>query len=341
VLEFLGSLAAAGGADELGRLAGQSGRGLAVALARVVALHRPDNVSGCLECRSMRRCRTWDGISGPGQPRRFGGVPLYGRRVEAVVVPTYRSQEWLFDVAAGQFDVDLAISGMEPRSVQDLLPNVDPRCGYDVDRGAGPLRAAVASRYGVAAEQVLITHGAQGALYLLYAAILNAGDEVVVRSPGWQQTTDLPARFGATARTVAIAIADGDRDGASRTVQALSAATRMLVLNSPHNPTGLAWNGRQWASVAAAVGWPEAITPDGTPFALCRVLLTGLPSHELCLRLLAEERLLVMPGDVFGAPGCLRFSYARPEPVLRDGLQRPSRVLVLLGDPQPVRAGPP
>jgi hypothetical protein len=65
VLEFLGALAAAAGADELGRLAGQSGRGLAVALARVVALHRPDNVSGCLECRSMRRpCLTWDAISG-------------------------------------------------------------------------------------------------------------------------------------------------------------------------------------------------------------------------------------------------------------------------------------
>jgi len=353
-----------------------------------------------------------------------------------VVVPTYRSQQWLFDVAAGRFDVDLAISGMEARSVQDLLPNMDPRCGYDIDRGAGPLRAAVASRYGVAAEQVLITHGAQEALYLLYAAILNAGDEVVVRSPGWQQTTDLPARFGATARTVAIAIAGGDRDGVSRTVQALSPATRMVVLNSPHNPTGLAWDAPQWASIAAAVdgrdvlvvndeeyltdesrstlhivpnsctvtslskvygfpglrlgwvvgpaavveacvnyrryttisnsplleslglavldrqgqyladyharlaaGWAlfsewladhpqlEAIPPDGTPFALCRVLLPGQPSYELCLRLLAAERLLVMPGDVFGAPGYLRISYARPEPVLRDGLQRLSRVL--------------
>src|SRR5262245_10043532 len=99
---------------------------------------------------------------------------------------------------------------MESRSIADLLERVAPQGGYDIDRGSAPLREAVANRYGVPAEQVLVTHGAQEALYLVYAALLNRGDEVVVRTPGWQQTTDLPPRFGARVRAVEIDIPSGD-----------------------------------------------------------------------------------------------------------------------------------
>jgi aspartate/methionine/tyrosine aminotransferase len=351
------------------------------------------------------------------------------------VIPTYRSQEWLFDVAAGRSDVDLAVSGMESRSVKHLLESVSPACGYDIDRGAAPLREAIAGRYGVPANQVMITHGAQEALYLLYAALLRPGDDVVVRSPGWQQTTDLPVRFGAATRDATIDIADRDSDGATRTLEQVTPNTRMIVLNSPHNPTGLAWDDGQWKTLAEGVpggvlvvndeeyltdetastlhrvpgsavvsslskvygfpglrlgwlvgtpevveacvnyrryttisnspllealalqvlqhqdqylaeyhsrlaaGWKvfgewssgqpglEPVEPQGTPFVLCRVTIDGLSSQQLCLDALDQERLLLMPGDVFGAPGYVRISYARPEELLRDGLDRLAKVL--------------
>src|SRR5687767_10410878 len=148
---------------------------------------------------------------------------------------------------------------MESRSVRQLLDSVDPACGYDVDRGAAPLREAIAARYGVPAEQVMITHGAQEALYLLYAALLRPGDEVVVRTPGWQQTTDLPARFGALARGAAIDVETGDADGAARTVAELTPDTRMIVLNSPHNPTGLAWDEAQWKTLETGLGRSDVL----------------------------------------------------------------------------------
>ncbi|TWP53798.1 pyridoxal phosphate-dependent aminotransferase [Lentzea tibetensis] len=350
-------------------------------------------------------------------------------------VPPYRSQEWLFDVAAGRYDVDLAVSGMESQSVEPLLPEMTTKAGYDVDRGAGKLRAAVAECYGVPAEQVLITHGAQEALYLLYAALLEPGDEVVARAPGWQQTLDLPARFGATTVSVDYDLTDGDARGGERVAEAVGPRTRMVVLNSPHNPTGLTFADHQWEPLAATdtlvvndeeyltdfgrsvvhhvpgscsvsslskvygfpglrLGWlvgpPEVVEkcvnyrryttisnsplledlglavlgrretylaayqqrladgwrvfrdwasdhpqlrplpPQGTPYVCCRVDLPGTSSWDLCTELLDRERLLLMPGDVFGAPGYVRISYARPVDLLTEGLDRLGRVVTAL-----------
>lgn len=362
-------------------------------------------------------------------------------------VPPYQSQEWLFDVAAGRSDLDLAVSGMESRTITALLPELDPRCGYDIDRGAQPLRELIGGLYGVGGDQVLITHGAQEALYLLYAAFLDSGDEVIARSPGWQQTIDLPLRFGAHTTTVGFDLRDTaapDADGGARVAAAIGPATRAVVLNSPHNPTGLTWPDRQWAPIADAVagrdvlvvndeeyltdlshsivrhvpgscavsslskvfgypglrlgwlvgpkdvvarcvnyrryttisnsplleslaltvlrdrvaylaeyharldvGWRvfadwasgqaalKPVTPQGTPFAFCAVRLPGTSSLALCNELLDRQRLLLMPGDVFGAPGYVRISYARPPELLADGLHRLGTVLAELSTVEP------
>ena len=81
-------------------------------------------------------------------------------------------------------------------------PSADSHCranlelNYGVDRGSPELARLMAERYGGPAERVVITHGAQEAMYLLYCTLLRPGDRVVAFRPGWQQSWDAPARLG-------------------------------------------------------------------------------------------------------------------------------------------------
>lgn len=66
--------------------------------------------------------------------------------------------------------------------------------------------------------------------------------------------------------------------------------------------------------------------PSGTPFAWLR-LRNGLDSQRLAERLLDQERVLVMPAEVFGGSQGIRVSHAREADVLEAGLTGLARLL--------------
>jgi aspartate/methionine/tyrosine aminotransferase len=84
------------------------------------------------------------------------------------------------------------------------------------------------------------------------------------------------------------------------------------------------------AFVQAHAPQVRLVEPAGTPYAW---LDTDLPttSRELAERLLREQRVLVMPAEVFGAEHGLRVSFARPEEVLDEGLGRLGKVIADAG----------
>lgn len=148
----------------------------------------------------------------------------------------YPIQRWVFEDAAGRFDIDLGDSNMLPGRLDSLKVPAGLELDYGHDRGLGALREAVAGLYGGSAESVLITQGAQQALYLVYAALLTPGSRVIAFRPGWQQSWDVPPELGARVDLV------GFRPDLSFDVEAAEAAAgpdvRLIVANSPCNPTG-------------------------------------------------------------------------------------------------------
>lgn len=90
------------------------------------------------------------------------------------------------------------------------------------------------------AAQVVVTSGGVNGLMLACQTLLDAGDEVVAVTPVWPNLVAQPAILGATVRTVSL------RPGADGLWQldvqalldAVTPATRLLVLNAPNNPTG-------------------------------------------------------------------------------------------------------
>ena len=116
-------------------------------------------------------------------------------------------------------------------------------CPYTPNAGFPDLRAAVASYLGRGgADEVCVTVGSEEAIYLALKAVLDpARDEVLVVEPCYLAYPKLCALEGIRWRTVALDGEDGFRPDAGRVLEALRDDTRMIVLNSPANPTGRVW----------------------------------------------------------------------------------------------------
>lgn len=148
----------------------------------------------------------------------------------------YPMRQWVFNDSLGRFDIDLGDSHVQCGGLADLPMPAELELNYGVDQGHQALRELIAARYAGSADSVLVTHGAQEALYLTYSVLLRPGDQVITFRPGWQQSWDAPPLMGAR-----VDVLDLDADFATDVAAVAAAATdrlRLIVVNSPCNPTG-------------------------------------------------------------------------------------------------------
>ena len=114
---------------------------------------------------------------------------------------------------------------------------------YAPSRGIVPLREAVAAHYNrhfgqqLTAEQVCVTSGATEALGSAILAAVQPGDEVIILTPAYDSYAPMIRRAGATPVEVALQPPEWrlDREALE---QAVSAKTRAILFNNPHNPAG-------------------------------------------------------------------------------------------------------
>lgn len=117
---------------------------------------------------------------------------------------------------------------------------------YSHNLGLPELREAIA-RYasalhggGIGAERIAVTSGGVSALMTAMQALLDAGNEVVAVTPVWPNLTAQPVVLGAKVRTVPLR---ANAHGAwtlnlQALLDAVTPATRLLIVNAPNNPTG-------------------------------------------------------------------------------------------------------
>ncbi len=100
-------------------------------------------------------------------------------------------------------------------------------------------RERLAARFGVAKEEVLPTLGVSNALWLACAAILAPGDEVIVETPTYEPLHAIPAGLGAVVTHVERPFARAFALDPVEIEARMSERTKMVLLSSPHNPSGL------------------------------------------------------------------------------------------------------
>jgi aspartate/methionine/tyrosine aminotransferase len=146
---------------------------------------------------------------------------------------------WAKEHAAARYN--LANSGLLACSPEDfvfdpgdVVVNAPDRDGY------GPLLAAVAERYGVAPERVVLGQGASGANFLAFAALVEPGDEVLVEQPTYEPILAALSLAGARVRRFARRFGDGWRPDPDQIRGLLTdGRVRLVVLTNPHNPSGV------------------------------------------------------------------------------------------------------
>jgi len=134
---------------------------------------------------------------------------------------------------------------------QGLPLAVSPAAGLPELREALALRYRQRGASGVAAGQVLVTAGAKTGLFAVLSELLAAGDDVLVPTPNWFGFHDLVRRAGGVLRPWLLAAADGYALRPDALRQALTPATRLLILSNPNNPTGRVYSRAEWAAILA------------------------------------------------------------------------------------------
>ncbi|HEY0447557.1 pyridoxal phosphate-dependent aminotransferase [Actinophytocola sp.] len=130
---------------------------------------------------------------------------------------------------------------------------------YPPGPGRPELRAAIAeqrTRYGVSFDpdtEVLVTVGATEAIAAALLALVEPGDEVVLFEPYYDSYAASVALAGATRRVVSLVEEPSGRFGVDLAAlrEAITPRTRLLLLNSPHNPTGTVFTRAELEGVAA------------------------------------------------------------------------------------------
>ncbi len=116
---------------------------------------------------------------------------------------------------------------------------------YAHNLGLPELRQAIAAEMqqrhgaGIGVERIAVTSGGVNALMLAMQALLNPGEQVVVVTPVWPNLTSQPVILGADLRTVCLEPQHGRWTlPMEKLLAAVTTHTRLLVVNSPNNPTG-------------------------------------------------------------------------------------------------------
>ena len=130
---------------------------------------------------------------------------------------------------------------------------------YGPAAGEPALRQAIAAKLSsengvtTTSQQVLVTNGGKQALYNLFQVLLGPGDELLLPAPYWLSYPEIAQLAGASVTLLPNLAAQGFRLDLAQLEAAITPASKLLVLNSPGNPTGMVFSRPELEAIAAVL----------------------------------------------------------------------------------------
>lgn len=109
---------------------------------------------------------------------------------------------------------------------------------YCPTNGREPLRAALAAMYGANSDEILVFNGAAEALFALFFIVSESQANVVVPTPSFAPFIEIPKSLGVEIRRYELRIENGFALDADAIIRLTDAQTKLILVNTPHNPSG-------------------------------------------------------------------------------------------------------
>jgi aspartate aminotransferase len=161
----------------------------------------------------------------------------------------------ILDFALGEPDFNT------PLNIQEAAIRAmrEGKTHYTAPSGLPELREVIAEQYRrdrglpTDASRVVVSNGAKHSIHNALMAVCGPGDEVIIPAPYWVSYADLVKLTGATPVVVPTSESEGFKLSPERFRRFVTPRTRLLMLNSPSNPTGVVYERTELEALADAV----------------------------------------------------------------------------------------
>jgi len=161
----------------------------------------------------------------------------------------------IISLGAGEpdFDTPQHIKDAAQRAIEQGATKYTPIDGTAALKAAVQQKFARENRLDYETSQILVSSGAKQCLFNLCLGLLGPGDEAIIPAPYWVSYPDMVRLAGADPVVVSAGIEQNFKITPMQLAEAITDKTRLLILNSPSNPTGSSYSETELQALGAVV----------------------------------------------------------------------------------------
>ena len=156
-------------------------------------------------------------------------------------------------VGEPDFDTPENIQQAATRAMKAGFTHYSPVAGIPELKAAVSKKLKMENNLDYSPAEIVLTNGAKQAIANAVLSIVDVGDEVIMLAPFWVSYETAVLFAGGTPVVLHSDISEGYKVSASRIATAVSPRTKLLILNSPCNPSGAVWSAAELEEIAAIV----------------------------------------------------------------------------------------
>ncbi|HLD04607.1 MAG TPA: aminotransferase class I/II-fold pyridoxal phosphate-dependent enzyme [Candidatus Nanoarchaeia archaeon] len=201
----------------------------------------------------------------------------------------------------------LCASDCESLSVQEILSKkelsalLSMKLGYTESQGNPELRKEISKLFTRAKPEDILVCAPQEGIFIVMNALLNPGDKIIVQSPCYQSLFEIAKSMGCQIINWKPETREGWRWNLNFLKENADAKTKLIVINSPHNPTGHLFSKKEYQEIMNIARANNCYVFSDEMYRLLEYdkgdrLLIGADLYERCISLSGMSKTFGMPG---------------------------------------------